>query len=123
MSNDTAEAFAARMALLASTDFGSKRPALAAAIANGSATPDDMARVASFVTALDTAQVQRADLTAGIFHPTSPQNADLLNSVGESQAIVQRANTTASDAANPKAGSDWLTNTGNTVSRYLSNSG
>lgn len=112
------------MKYLANQDFGgSYRPGLVAAVANGTASQDEMNRIGDFVKALDIAKVATANQAAGIQAETSPQNADLLMSIGESGAVIQRANSAVSEGANPQAAADHLGNTFQTIATYAANTG
>jgi hypothetical protein len=124
LANPTAEAFAERLKMLTAQDFGAEyRPGLTAALASGSATPDQMLRISSFIAALDRFKVTQANQVAGFSVNHSPYEADLLNQVGQPQAIVQRANSTVQDTADQAGGDAFLRAAGNQVTQFLSNSG
>jgi hypothetical protein len=124
LANPTAEAFAERLKMLTAQDFGAEyRPGLTAALANGSATPDQMLRISSYIAALDKFKVASANATAGFKVVHSPYESDLLSQVGQPQAIVQRANSTVQDTADQARGDAFLRAAGNQVTQFLSNSG
>jgi hypothetical protein len=111
------------MKLLNAQDANARyRPGLAAAVANGSATTDDMLRIYSFIQALDGSQKSRANATAGFDVVSTPEESDLLNSNGMADAIVKRANSTVEASHDKQGTADYLGAVGHTIAQYASNS-
>lgn len=98
------------------------RPGLAAAVANGSASTDDMLRIQGFIQALTGSKQARANAAAGFAVVSTPEEADLLNTNGMPDAIVKAANSTVESAANKQSAVDYLGAVGHTIATYSANS-
>jgi hypothetical protein len=121
------DSFWAKLALAEQQNIVSgSRPGLSNALATGTATPDQMHQITTFVRALDTAKTQQMNQLAGINVTPGTEAADLLNSVGESPQVIARLkgnNSTAQDSQNVGATAAWFSEVGKNVADTLSNSG
>ncbi len=116
------DAWVERLKLIGEASFGGKyRPHYSYLVATGSANPDDMMRISTFVDALDVAKTARMNRIANVVAEHSAQEQDFLNTLGEGGEIVRYVNRDSAAMADDDNG--FWSALGNRVARYMGQSG